>query len=308
MSSKRPRITIGLPTYNGERYLPEAMRSLLDQDFPDFELVVADNASTDGTRDIVAGFARDDDRVRYVPSEVNRGASWNFNRLVDEARGELFKWAADDDAYEPQFLSACVDVLDERPDVVLAYTQAVEVDARGEVIERRGPTNVADLDDPSDRYRAVMIEEIYCYSIFGVMRSAVLRSTGLIGPFAQSDRVLLAELALYGRFVECPQPYYHHREHPGRSMYAFTDDRDRLRWFDTSLDGSRTLPRWRVGAEYARALGRAARHLPTDERVRSALQLLPWGLANRRVLSREAARGAVWRGKDLVGAIGNRTR
>lgn len=300
VTGDRPRITIGLPTYNGERYLQEAIDSILKQDFADFELLVADNASQDRTPAIVEAAAAADHRVRYLGSDRNRGASWNFNRLVAEARGEYFKWVADDDTYGPGFLSSCVSVLDSSADVVLCYAQALEIDEQGQVIEERGRTNVADLPDPAERFRAVMLHEIYCYAVFGLMRTAVLRSTGLIGPFAQSDRVLLAELALHGRFVECPEPMFHHREHPGRSMYAFVDDRDRLRWFDPNLDGSRTLPRWRLGAEYTRAVRRAGRRLPPGIRVRSTWQLVPWGVANRRVLSREAARSVVRRGHELV--------
>ncbi|MEA3215486.1 MAG: hypothetical protein QOJ19_1642 [Acidimicrobiia bacterium] len=300
VTGDRPRITIGLPTYNGERYLEQAIDSILRQDFADFELLVADNASQDRSSAIVEAAGASDHRVRYLGSDRNRGASWNFNRVVAEARGEYFKWVADDDTYGPAFLSSCVSVLDSSADVVLCYAQAIEIDEQGQVIEERGPTNVADLSDPAGRFRAVMLDEIYCYAIFGLMRTAVLRSTGLIGPFAQSDRVLLAELALHGRFVECPEPMFHHREHPGRSMHAFVDDRDRLRWFDPSLDGSRTLPRWRLGAEYARAVQRAGRRLPPSTRVRSTWQLVPWGVANRRVLSREAARSVVRRGHELV--------
>jgi glycosyltransferase involved in cell wall biosynthesis len=289
-----------LPTYNGERYLSEAIRSMLDQDFRDFELLVADNASTDRTAAIIEDFAAADDRVRHLPSPTNRGAAWNFNRVVNEARGEYFKWMADDDTYEPGFLGSCVEVLDRSPDVVLCYTQAVEIDPDGHVFEDRGPTNVADLPEVAQRYRAILLDEVYCYAVFGVTRTGVLRSTGLIGPFTQSDRVLLAELALHGRFVERPEPFFCHREHPGRSMYAFADDRDRQKWFDTTRDGARTLPRWRVGAEYARALQRAGQWLPAEDRLRSAVHLVPWGVANRRVLSREVARTAVRRGRELV--------
>jgi len=198
MKDQRPRITVGLPTYNGERYLGAAIRSILDQDFGDFELIVADNASTDATSTIIREFAGRDARVRHLPSELNRGAAWNFNRVVDVARGEYFKWMADDDTYEPGFLGRCVEVLDNSPDVVLCYTQAVEIDADGGVIEQRGPTNVADRADVAQRYRAILRDEVYCYAVFGVIRTGVLRSTGLIGPFTQSDRVLLAELALHG--------------------------------------------------------------------------------------------------------------
>jgi glycosyltransferase involved in cell wall biosynthesis len=306
MKDLRPRVTIGLPTYNGARFLRPAITSILEQDFGDFELLVADNASTDATPAIVSELAAADPRVRHLPSEVNRGAAWNFNRLVDAARGGYFTWMADDDTYEPGFLGACVEVLDGSPDVVLAYTQAVEIDPDGSVIEERGPTNVADLPEVADRFRAVMLDEVYCYAVFGVIRTGVLRSTALIGPYTQSDRVLLAELALHGRFVERPEPYFCHREHPGRSMYKFADDRDRQKWFDTSRDGARTLPRWRIGAEYVQALRRAGRRLPLTDRARCAGHLLPWAVANGSVLSRELARTALSRGRELVDRSGSR--
>lgn len=294
------RVTIGLPTFNGERYLAAAVSSLLAQDFGDLEVVIADNASTDGTRDICHDFVARDERVRYLPAETNRGAAWNFNRLVAEAGGEFFKWAADDDLYAPGFVGACVKELEADDSVVLAYTQATEIDSDGEVIELRGPTNVADVAAGPARYRAVLMDEVYCYSVFGVIRAEALRRTGLIGAFAQSDRVLLAELALRGRFVERAEPWFLHREHPGRSMYAYTDDRDRLRWFDTSRDGSLSLPRWRLGAEHARALAGRGDGVGVGTRLRSAMQLLPWGVANRGVLSRELAKTVLVRSKQML--------
>jgi len=297
MTQRHPKVSIGLPTYNGERYLAEAISSLLSQDFTDLELLLADNASTDGTRDICERFAREDDRVRYLPADRNRGASWNFNRMVAEAQGPYFKWAADDDTYDRAFVGLCVDVLDNQPDVVLAFTQAVEIDGEGNVIEKRGPTNVAHDDDPAVRFRRVVMDEVYCYAVFGLMRAEVLGTTGLIGSFAQSDRVLLAELALHGRFVELDEPCFRHREHPGRSMYAYADDRDRQRWFDTSRDGTLTMPRWRLGVEYRRALTRAGSRLTTTERRRAATTFGPWGLANGPVLGRELARTTMVRAK-----------
>ncbi len=307
MTNRHPEVTIGLPTYNGDRYLAEAVESLLSQDFGDIELLLADNGSTDGTRDICERFAAADDRVRYLPADRNRGAAWNFNRLVDEARGRYFKWAADDDTYEPPFVGLCVDVLDRAPAVVLAFTQAMEIDSQGVVFEKRGPTNAADLEDPSARFRAIVLDEVYCYSVFGVMRIDALRSTGLIGSFTQSDRVLLAELALHGRFVELDEPCFRHREHPGRSMYAYADDRDRQRWFDTDRDGALTMPRWRVGVEYTRALRRAGGDLRRDQRLRALGALASWSSTNGVVLGRELARTSVVRARrrlDRGGAPG----
>ncbi len=299
-SGPRPRVTIGLPVYNGERFLAAAIDSLLEQDTEDFELLLADNASTDRTADICREAVAKDPRVRFLPADVNRGASWNFNRVVDVARGEYFKWAADDDLYAPGFVSSCVEVLDRNPDVVLAFTQAVEIDEHGDVFEKRGPINVADLPEPAARFRAILLDEVYCYAVFGLIRTAVLRTTACIGPYSASDRVLLAELALHGRFVEVDAPSFLHREHPGRSMYAYVDDRDRLRWFDTSRDGSRTMPRWRIGVEYARALQRAGRRLPAAERAEAWAELLPWASANGDVLARELVRSAMRKAGDIA--------
>ena len=77
-------LTIGLPVYNGERYLEAAVESLLDQTFEDFRLVISDNASDDSTPEILAQFAKQDSRVEVLTSPVNRGANWNFNAVAQD--------------------------------------------------------------------------------------------------------------------------------------------------------------------------------------------------------------------------------
>src|SRR4051794_27811047 len=78
----QPRVSIGLPVYNGEKYLAAAIESALRQTFGDLELIISDNGSTDGTREICERFAAEDPRVRYHQEVQNRGAVWNFNRVV----------------------------------------------------------------------------------------------------------------------------------------------------------------------------------------------------------------------------------
>src|ERR1700743_3284119 len=94
-----PRLTIGLPVYNGEKYLAEAIAALLGQTYKDFELIISDNASPDGTADICQRYVQLDSRVRYIRQPKNIGLAPNHNVLVEQARGELFKWAANDDLY-----------------------------------------------------------------------------------------------------------------------------------------------------------------------------------------------------------------
>src|SRR5688572_10868700 len=103
MPEKNPRVSIGLPVYNGENYLAEAIDSILAQTFEDFELIISDNASTDRTQEICEAYAAKDGRIRYYRSEVNKGSAWNFNRVFELARGEYFKWAAHDDYIAPEY-------------------------------------------------------------------------------------------------------------------------------------------------------------------------------------------------------------
>ena len=110
-----PRLNIGLPVYNGERYLAESLDSLLGQSYENFELIISDNASTDGTAEICRRYMKQDCRIRYICQPRNIRPAPNHNFLVGHARGELFKWAAYDDVYAHDLLKCCIDALDEYP-------------------------------------------------------------------------------------------------------------------------------------------------------------------------------------------------
>ena len=100
-----PRVSIGLPIYNGENFLGDAVESLLAQTFTDFELVLVDNASTDGTAAMCERFVARDKRVRYHRNPQNIGGAPNFNLAFQLAdRAPYFKWAAHDDRHLPDFL------------------------------------------------------------------------------------------------------------------------------------------------------------------------------------------------------------
>src|SRR5436305_4413473 len=98
-----PKVGVGMPVYNAERYLREALDSFLAQTYADFELTLVDNASDDGTEAICREYATRDDRVRYHRISENMGAVLNFRRAFELARGEYFAWAAHDDLRAPTF-------------------------------------------------------------------------------------------------------------------------------------------------------------------------------------------------------------
>jgi glycosyltransferase involved in cell wall biosynthesis len=277
-----PRVTVGLAVYNGERFLAEALTSLVEQDYDDLEIVVADNASTDGTIEICEDFAARDPRVRLVRSAENRGISWNHNRLVNEARGEYFKWAACDDRYKPTFVSACVDVLDRHPDVMICYTNTVDIDADGRQIKAWPATNRASTEDPIDRFSDVVLNERECFLFYGLMRTEVLRSVPLLGHYSGSDHPFLAELALRGRFVEIPEPLFEHREHEGRSVTAYPNERDRLVLFRPNQTGKLSFPRWNQARGYVEVVARAP--VPYRDKMRTLPALGVWARRSWRPL------------------------
>lgn len=302
-SQHTPRVTIGLPVYNGETFVGDAIRSILEQEFDDFELLIADNASTDATADICRSLAEQDDRIRYERSPVNRGAARNFNGLVDVARGGLFKWAAHDDLLDPRYLGECVSLIDSDQSAVLAHTRTTIVDASGSRV--RDYENPLDPEiayrsnRPSIRFREMIRGLHACYEVFGLIRTGALRGSGRIGPFISSDRVLLAELALNGRFAESPERLFLSRDHEGRSVRRLPVH-DRASWFDSSQKQRITFPYWRVQRELKRAINRS-------EATRAERRRARWYLTRSTVRQSHLLRGDVLRaGRILVSRLGTR--
>jgi glycosyltransferase involved in cell wall biosynthesis len=133
--NRNHRLTIGLPVYNGEDFLVESLESLLGQTYEDFELIISDNASTDGTADICKRYAKEDSRIKYIRQPSNIGLIRNEQFVMRQATGELFKLAAHDDLYARDLVKKCVDALDSHPEVVVAHSWEARIDAQGSVVE-----------------------------------------------------------------------------------------------------------------------------------------------------------------------------
>jgi glycosyltransferase involved in cell wall biosynthesis len=139
MPDRVPRVSVCLPVFNGQPFVGQAIRSVLRQTYEDLELIIADNASTDGTLDEVQSVA--DPRLRVLTSEVNLGPGPNWNRVVRAARGEYVKLLCADDWLYPTALARQIAVLDapESEDVVLVTAARDVVDGGGRRLMRRGP-------------------------------------------------------------------------------------------------------------------------------------------------------------------------
>jgi glycosyltransferase involved in cell wall biosynthesis len=297
MQQQKPRVSIGMPLYNAERYLPQTVDSLLAQTFKDFELIISDNGSTDRTEEICRSYAARDNRILYYRGETNRGAAWNHNRVFELSRGEYFKWATYDDCCAPEFLEKCVSVLDKNPSVVLCYTGIVDIDDDGQFL-KLNRCLVADYARPHERFRIIADHDHTCEEIYGLIRSSVLKKTPAMGLYCASDQNLLAELALHGRFHEVPEQLFIHRVHLQSSCRLYGDRRLRTVWFDTSAEGRLLFPYERQFWEYVLLIGRVP--LPWRERLRCYLLMFRWLKQYGRETAKSTFWGAYWGAHEWI--------
>ena len=274
MSDKTPRLSIGLPVYNGQRFIRATLDALLAQTFSDFELVICDNCSTDNTEQICRDYARRDPRVRYFRNERNLGPAPNYNRCFAHARGELFKWSAADDTIAPDFLAKCVAELDRDPSLAGCYTRTTEIDADGTRLYDH--ETVLDLDSPSvlvrlRSYTFVNHRHHAAPELWAVWRADVLRRwTPLKGSFPSADRLVILRAALHGPVKRIEEHLFFNRSHGQRSQTYL--DKMKVRpgsrlvkwigcgplpsyeWWDATKKGKIVFPEWRWLWEYYKAV------------------------------------------------------
>jgi len=271
-----PSVSIGLPVYNGAEFLAQTLASILEQTFTDFELIICDNASTDGTRSICEAAAAVDDRVRYFRHEKNVGAAANYNVAYTMARGHYFKWAAHDDMLSPDFLAVCKPILDDDPGCVLVHPQTVEIDHTGKVIGFYRDRLASDCEDPIVRLRRWASRPGRCNPFFGLMRREELKKTMLHGDYPHADQIFLAEMTMLGRCRLAPAGAFFRRIHKGNSLVANPKLSDLVFWFSGKRPQANYRTSWTFLKNYIAAVSRA--ELGALQRLRSAgvVALVAW--------------------------------
>ncbi len=278
MPHRKPKLSVGMPVYNGEPYIRIAIESILDQTFGDFKLIISDNPSTDQTEGICRDFASRDKRIVYSRNEKNIGAAPNYNRLVDMASAPYFRWSNADDVFAPELHERCISVLDATPDAVLSYGKTRIIDEEGN--EREDYADNLDLGDdrPSDRFIRFHDSVGLTNVIYGLMRTAAVRKTAKMGDgsYQTADTNFMGELALYGKFVEIPQCLFYRRMHAAAFSAGKADERQTYFW--TAGASGFSLPSWHKNGASVKAILRAP--IGFDEKQRLALYMLRrvyWG-------------------------------
>jgi glycosyltransferase involved in cell wall biosynthesis len=272
-----PRLTVGLPVYNGEKYLAESLDALLGQSYGDFALIISDNASTDATEAICREYAAKDSRITYLRQPANLGATPNHNFVFEQSHTELFKWASHDDLYGRELLARCIEALDNDRELVLAHSWQAIIDAAGEVVLTVEYPLATDSPDPVERFRSMLVT-VGGDDFYGVMRSETLRRTPLHGSYHHADRTLMAELALSGRFYQVPEVLFFRRDHPDRAERAKPTIRSRAANMEPRRAHRLSNPTARLLAEYIGGFVGAIRRAPLSsaERRRCYTHLLGW--------------------------------
>jgi glycosyltransferase involved in cell wall biosynthesis len=233
MQSAQPKVSIGLAVFNGEKYLRQAIESILAQTFSDFEIIISDNASTDGTADICQEYVALDSRIRYHRNATNIGGARNESLTFQLSKGQYFRNAAHDDILAPHLIEKCVEVLDRDPSIALCYSTIVKIDEQGQqigVIEQ----DIATSNRPFDRFCDLASMNHGCEATYGLMRSSILQKTDLQLNYSDSDRTWLCEIGLYGKFYRIPEPLFYQRFHAEMSTEVYPDLIDRMAWFNPS--------------------------------------------------------------------------
>jgi glycosyltransferase involved in cell wall biosynthesis len=236
-------LSIGVPVFNGERFLRRTVESLLAQTFDAFELVISDNASTDGTERIARDLAAADSRIAFHRQPRNLGLAANHRFLARRASARYFKWASSDDLYDPRYLERCIEILEKDAGVVLAYARALFIDEEARPLSKiEDPGFPLDFEPASARLRYVVEAGHWINALHGVIRTEALLATRIWPNYPSGDYVLLGELCMRGRFVEIPEQLFLRRIHAQASSHL-ARDRERILPYVTGEVGF-SLPSW----------------------------------------------------------------
>jgi len=249
MDHYKRKVNIGLPVYNGERFLKETLDSLLCQTYHDFEIIVSDNGSTDRTEEICRDYAAKDERVRYYRNATNIGVGQNFNRVFELSNSLYFKWASADDFCKPQLLARCLDVLENDDTVVLAYSKARFINEDGDDLDIADPGWDLSSAAVYERLRYCIYARHWVNCHYGLIRADALSKTRLLPSYPGGDFRLMAELSLSGKFTDIPEYLFFRRIHARASSQNTTDFKWTMK-FHTGSAQRVCLPLWNLNLDH----------------------------------------------------------
>jgi glycosyltransferase involved in cell wall biosynthesis len=278
-----PRVSIGMPVYNEAAYLKKTISSLLGQDFADFELIISDNASTDGTGEICKKAAATDSRIKFHSFEKNQGVRVNFQKTLDMAGGQYFMWAAGHDLWSKNYISSCLKLLDTHPKAVLAFGSSAWIGPDDKAINKECGWYDTRGMSLAGRFFCVFWGNMH--PIYGLIRKKALMQSLGVPDMVGADLVLLTRLALMGDLLCDPSATWYRRMMRHEATYKEKVARYKSREFQLAGKGlGRLFPLAALPLELGKAVMNAK--IPADEKT-SLLAALIASIPIRYVVGRK---------------------
>jgi len=212
-----PKVSIGMPVFNGEKFLRKRLDSVLAQTLGNFELIISDNASTDSTCTICEEYSKKDNRIHYIRQEKNRGVIWNYNFVLEKASCDYFVWAAVDDLWKSDFLKKNLELLESKKNVVCSIST---VDSHGpetydlvlnpidstfrnfvkKIRHSLKPSGIYPLTGSYENRVRTFLKKTSTQLIYGIFKTDELRKSFISKSFLGLDQAVILNALRYGEF------------------------------------------------------------------------------------------------------------
>lgn len=222
-----PTISVGMPVYNCERYLKEAIESILNQSFRDFELIISDNASTDKTEDICKQYANIDNRIIYIKQKENIGAIENFKFVLSKAKASYFIWVAGDDSNRSDFFEKLYFQFQTSPELICVMSDVENIGIKNfysKLDTVRINNKIEDWIFKRKIFFKLKSSNLY-FIFYGLYKIDYLKKVQLnyknkVRYLSNSEIPFLAQLVLLGRVGSIPESLKIYRRHTLSSYYS----------------------------------------------------------------------------------------
>jgi glycosyltransferase involved in cell wall biosynthesis len=272
-----PPVAVGMPVYNGAKHIALTIDSILAQTYADFELIISDNASTDGTEEICRDYAARDSRIHYIRNAENLGASRNYNKVFEvSSGGKYLRWAAHDDLLGPTCLEKHKQALDDGPDSAVmsitlrryiswedghligtAYDCVAGVSTEAGYAPGQPLEHLDRFDDIDFKKLLRMAGGWFPILAFGMIKTDALKKTHLLQAFPGADLVMTAELRFLGEFLLVPEELYFQRLHPAEGWTMRRNRKEEAAWFNPRSRGTLLPHRANLYYQYSKSILRS---------------------------------------------------
>ena len=205
-----PKVSIGIPVYNGAKTLANTIEAAINQDYKNLEIIISDNCSIDETQIIAESYQTKDPRIKYIRQKKNIGMTANFSKVLEYSTGEFFMSAAHNDQHAPTFISTCLPYLmkDSEAGLCVPKTQAF---FRNQVSWISNMGTFSEIVTRTQLFRETL-KHFPAVGMYGLYRRSIVQKTGLWKNFTGADLVFIQDLTLHGNIVTCGEILFSYYE------------------------------------------------------------------------------------------------